>query len=335
MPRGWNPQQILEEALAFQSSRLLLTAAELDLFTRLRARPLSAREISSTMGLDFRAADLLLHALVALGLLEESPEGFRTPEPLARWLVSDSDESVLPMILHAASLWKRWGDLTGVIRRGRPEERDPWIERSPEERDAFIRAMHVVGRAMAPEIVAHIPLEGVGRLLDVGGASGTYTIAFLESKPDLRVTLFDLPPVIPLARERLERIGLLGRVDLVGGDFDQDPFPPGHDLAFLSAIVHQNDRAQNRTLFGKVRGSLVPGGTIVVRDHVMEPSRNEPAAGALFAVNMLVGTRGGSTYTFRELQEDLERSGFHRVEWIRRGDRMDSLVIAARPQVAE
>ena len=330
MDGAWNPQRILEEALAFQTSRLLLTAADLDLFTHLSHQPRSAKEVCAALGLDPRATAVFLHALVALGVLEEGPIGFLTPEGLTPWLSSGSEESVLPMLRHAASLWKRWGDLTGVLRRGHPEDLGSWTERGPEERDAFIRAMHAIGRKMAADIVGSIPLEGVRRLLDVGGASGTYTIAFLQASPDLRATLLDLPPVIPLAREQLERCGLMERVDLVAADFERDPLPPGHDMAFLSAIIHQNDRAQNRALFRKVRDGLVPGGRIVIRDHVMEPSRNGPVAGAIFAVNMLVGTRGGSTYTFEELVEDLRASGFERVEWIRKGARMDSLVVAVR-----
>jgi hypothetical protein len=102
-------------------------------------------------------------------------------------------------------------------------------------------------------------------------------------------------------------------------------------MAFLSAIVHQNSREQNRALFRNVRSGLIPGGRIVIRDHVMEPSRTVPVAGALFAVNMLVATGGGSTYTLQELKEDLGASGFRQAEQIRHGDKMDCLILAIRP----
>jgi len=228
------------------------------------------------------------------------------------------------------TLWRRWGALSQVLRTGQPLEAGSWEERPREDREAFIGAMHVIGKQMAPEIVRSIPLEGVESILDVGGASGTYAAAFLRARQGLRVTLFDLPSVIPLASKRMEREGLLDRVRLVAGDFERDPLPQGHDMVFLSAIVHQNNREQNRGLFSKGHRALNPGGRLVIRDHVMDPSRTQPQAGAIFAVNMLVSTRGGTTYTFEELKEDLEASGFGQVRWIRKGQRMDSLVEATR-----
>ncbi|MGQ9655757.1 MAG: methyltransferase [Thermodesulfobacteriota bacterium] len=330
MEGPWNPKRVMEAARAFQVSRLILTAAELDLFTMLQEVPRSSAQVSDATGLDKRALDVILHALVALELLEERDGGFVTPRGLFTILSSRSEESIIPALRHLASLWRRWGDLTGVVRRGSPETVSSWEERPAPEREAFIRAMHVMGRELAPQVISCIALEGVRRVLDVGGASGTYAIEFLRASSDLSVTLFDLPSVIPMAKERLTQCGLSGRVELVAGDFERDPLPPGHDMAFLSAVIHQNDRDQNRALFRKVRDALVPGGRIVIRDHVMESSRNAPVAGALFAVNMLVSTKGGSTYTFEEIREDLELSGFQDAQWTRKDEWMGSLVVAVR-----
>ena len=89
-----------------------------------------------------------------------------------------------------------------------------------------------------------------------------------------------------------------------------DALPPGADLAWVSAIVHQNTRAQNRALFTAVFEALTPGGRIAIRDILMEEDRTRPVAGALFAVNMLVATQGGGTFTLAELREDLVAAGF-------------------------
>jgi predicted O-methyltransferase YrrM len=328
--RPWTPDSLAEVARAFQKSRILLTGAELDIFTRLGREAKSSKELSQELGLDERAATIFMDALAALGLLDKEGSLYRTPSYLYPYLSSESEKSIIPLILHMGSLWRRWGSLSRVLVEGTPEGASPWEERSDEERRAFIGAMHVLARNLAPEIVSSVNLEGVRRMLDVGGASGTYTVAFLRAKEDLRATIFDLPKVIPMARERLEREGLLHRVELVGGDFERDPLPPGHDLVFLSAIVHQNSRSQNRALFAKARDALVPGGRILIRDHVMDPSRTKPVAGAIFAVNMLVSTKGGNTYTFQELEEDLLASGFAKVAWIRRGERMDCLIEAEK-----
>jgi SAM-dependent methyltransferase len=143
--------------------------------------------------------------------------------------------------------------------------------------------------------------------------------------------LFDLKRVIPMARERLRAEGLLRRVKFVPGDFYTDELPYGCDLALLSAIIHQNSPAENLTLFRKIRRALEPGGALLIRDHIMDESRTTPPAGALFALNMLVNTDGGDTYTFPEVRKGLERAGFVDVRLLRIGERMDCLVEARKP----
>jgi ubiquinone/menaquinone biosynthesis C-methylase UbiE len=168
-------------------------------------------------------------------------------------------------------------------------------------------------------------------LLDVGGASGTYTIAFLQAVPGMHATLFDRPEVVEIARERLSRANLLDHVHLVSGDFYQDEFPSGHDLAFVSAIIHQNSLRQNADLFGKIFRCLNPGGRIVIRDYVMESDRVRPKDGAVFAVNMLLGTPGGSTYTYDEIKAGLLEAGFDEIHLIKKGEHMDALIEAFKP----
>ncbi len=133
-----------------------------------------------------------------------------------------------------------------------------------------------------------------------------------------------------MAQRRLAAAGLDQRVQLVAGDFTRDALPPGADLAWVSAIVHQNSRAQNRALFAKVFAALTPGGRIAIRDILMEPDRTQPAVGALFAVNMLVATEGGGTFTFAELREDLEAEGFVQAAVARADEAMNAVVVARR-----
>ncbi len=122
--------------------------------------------------------------------------------------------------------------------------------------------------------------------------------------------------------------GLAGRVRLVGGDFNADELPRGADFAWISAILHMNSRDENRTLFARVARAPETGGTVAVRDGVMDPDRTSPLGGALFAVNMLVNTPGGGAYTFAEIAEDLAAAGFADPE-LRPAERaMDSLVLA-------
>jgi SAM-dependent methyltransferase len=319
------PDGLLALARGFQESRVLLTGAELDLFTLLSREALGVEALATRLGTDRRALATLLDALAAMAILEKRDGLYRTA-PGAACLSAESPDSIHPMLLHAAALWARWTTLTRRVGGS------PLPERAPEESlRAFIGAMHVVASPQADRMVAAAGVGSARRLLDVGGGPGTYTMAFLRADAALDATLFDLAPVVEIARERLDGTGLLGRVTLVPGDFEKDELPGGQDLAWLSAVIHQNSPAQNEALFGRIFRALVSGGRLVLRDHVMEPNRTHPRAGALFAVNMLVGTSGGGTYTFDEIKAGLERAGFTRVRLLRSGEQMDALVEAFRP----
>jgi predicted O-methyltransferase YrrM len=319
------PESLLALSRAFQESRVLLTGAELNVFTLLSKEALSAEALAARLGADLRALATELDALAAMGLLDKANGSYRTA-PDASCLSEDAADSILPMLLHAAALWDRWTGLTRKIGGTPLSERPPAAATR-----AFIEAMHVVSAPQAERLAAEVGIGGARRLLDVGGGPGTYTAAFLRAAPDLRATLFDLPPVVEIARERLSAAGLLSRVTLAGGNFETDELPSGHDLAWLSAIIHQNGPAQNDALYARIFRALVPGGRLVLRDHVMEPDRTRPHAGALFAINMLVGTAHGGTYTFDEIHAGLGRAGFVRVRLLREGERMDGLVEAFRP----
>ncbi len=324
------PFALLEAVAAFMGSRAILTASELDLFTFVHRTPATARAAAEALGLDPRATERLLDCLASLGLLEKADQTYRTTG-MGVFFSSDHPQTVLPMALHMNRQWRLWSDLTQAVRQGGRKDPAAGADFQGEDQKNFIAAMHVAGRALAREIASSYDASRFERLLDIGGASGSYTIAFLERNPQLKAVLFDLPQVIPLAEERIREEGFLDRVELVAGDFYQDELPGGCDLALLSAIIHQNGPEENDALYRKIRRALRPGGTLLIRDYIMDPSRTKPTGGALFALNMLVSTRRGDTYTLEEVRGSLERAGFRDVRQIRSGERMDALVEARTP----
>jgi len=325
------PEFIFGLARNFMESRILLTGAELDLFTVLTPVPLSAEEVEPRVGADLRALTILLDGLSAMGLLNKQAGKYHCPPSISPFLSAEAPHSILPMILHMAHVWERWSGLTRIVKGFRTREKPTPPFQDADELRAFIGAMHAIAEPFAPRIVAAVGPAASRALLDVGGGSGTYTLAFLQAVPEMRGTLFDRPAVIEMAREGLSEAGVLTRVKLASGDFYRDEFPPGHDLAFVSAIIHQNSPEQNLDLFKKVFRALVPGGRIVIRDHVMASDRTRPKDGAIFAVNMLVGTSGGNTYTYDEIEDDLTHAGFIRVRLLQSGEHMDGLVEGFKP----
>jgi len=328
MSKQWTADAILELARSYQSPCVLAAAAELDLFGPLGAGGSTAGEAAAKLRCDERAMTVLLDALAALELIRKTGERYMLPEATIPLLAAGGPASVVAMVRHQANCLRRWAQLAKVVRTGQPAGREPSLRGEEADMQSFIGAMHVVSEPIADEVVGHLRPLAWTRVLDIGGASGTWTAALLRARPESSAILFDLPEVIPLARKRLAGKGLTDRVQLVAGDYLQDELPGGADLAWISAIVHQNSRVENRRLFAAARRALQRGGHVAIRDIVMEPSRTAPAAGALFAINMFVATPGGGTFTFDELRADLEEAGFTDVTCARRDPGMNSLVTA-------
>jgi hypothetical protein len=326
----WTAEEILVLGRTYQGAAVLAAAADLDLFSALISAPRTAEQLSRKLRCDLRGLTILLDALASLRLLEKTGKQYALPAGLEAFLTPHGQQSVLSMAQHQANCLRRWSELARVVKTGKSAERRPSVRGEAGDAEAFISAMDNISAPTASQVIGAVRPLRFRHLLDIGGASGTWTIAFLHACPSAQATLFDLPHVIPMARQRLRAAGLNLRVQLVPGDFATEPLPPGADLAWVSAIVHQNSRAQNRRLFAKVFEALTPGGRIAIRDILMDQSRTQPLAGALFAVNMLVATEGGGTFTFDELREDLETAGFTRAAVRRQDKAMNSVIVASK-----
>jgi len=332
MARQWTVDEVLNMVRTFQPACVLTTAAELDIFTVLCKRPTTAKSLAVKIGCDPRATTVLLDALTALGFLDKQKNKYRVPKELVDMLAKSGPENILPGIRHLGNTLRRWIQLAQVTKTGKPVERVPSIRGASADLAAFIGAMHNFSDPIAAQIVDQLRPLTFNHLLDIGGASGTWTIAFLRAAPEARATLFDLPEVIPLARQRIADAELGDRVTFVAGDYYEDELPSGADFAWLSSVAHQNSRKQNRKLFAKIHTALQKSGILVIRDVVMDESRTYPEAGAMFAVNMLIATEAGGTYTFDEFREDLSKASFRNVTLIHRDDAMNSLIRAEKLQ---
>jgi predicted O-methyltransferase YrrM len=310
----------------FQESRVLLTAVELDLFTAVGAGATPA-QASSRLGTDLRATGTLLNALVAAAALAKEGEVFHNTPETARYLVAGSPEYARPALMHTVHMFRSWATLTDCVRSG-TSVIPPGVDRRDEEWTAsFIAAMHRGAQGTAAQMVRAVGVKGVRRLLDVGGGSGAYSIAFAKASPSLRAEVFDLETVLPIARKHIDEAGVGERVSTRAGDLRTDEFGEGYDLVLLSSICHMLDPEENQDLIRRCYSALTPGGRVVIRDFIVEPDRTAPKFAALFAINMLVGTKSGSTYTEAEYRSWIANAGFGDFQ---RPDPAGDLMVAAR-----
>jgi len=330
MTGQWNAENLLSTARQFQSACVIVAAAELDLILALEEKAMSAGNLARKLALDERAIAMLADALTALGLLQKEKGVYRPASGIAELFDESAPGNVVNMLRHQANCLRSWAQLAWVVKEGTRFDRLASVRGHAEDRRSFIEAMEVASHEAAPRVVASLGSLPFKKLLDIGGGPGTYTRAFLEANPKMQAIYYDLPEVVPIARRHFEAHDMLDRVQLVPGDFyEDDRFPEGADMAWISAIAHQNSRKQNRDLYRKVHEALAPGGSIFIRDMVMSDDHVSPTAGAMFAINMLVNTDAGGTYSFAEQSEDLAAAGFED-PIVRQGQREMDFVIEAK-----
>lgn len=306
---GAMPDELMESIRAFQDSRVILTAIELDAFAAV-GEGATAAEAASRMGADPRASAMLLHALVALGLLEKRDGRFTCLPVARRHFQPGSPFDARAAMGHIVNMWDRWSGLTAAVRTGSAAECTELADRGDEWTEPFIAAMHRIASERAPAVVSALGVSGIGRMLDVGGGSGAYSIAFAKASAELRAEVLDLAPVLSIAQGHIGAAALTDRVSTREGDLRADPLGAGYDLVFVSAICHMLSEVENRDLLKRCYDATAPGGRTVIQDFFLDPDRTSPKSAALFALNMLTGTRGGNTYTEAEYRAWLREAGF-------------------------
>jgi (2Fe-2S) ferredoxin/ubiquinone/menaquinone biosynthesis C-methylase UbiE len=303
---GVLPDDMSELIRGFMPSRAVLTALELDVFTAVGEGE-TAGQVAAKIHTAARATEILLNALVSLKLLEKR-DGTYTNTPLAaRFFVEGTPDSARTAQLHTANIWKRWATLTDAVRAGTsvaPRGDNGWVT-------PFIAAMDHNARGRARAVVQAAGVNGARRMLDLGGGSGAYSIAFAKAAPSLRADIVDLPEVLPITQEHIRKAGLGDRINTRAGDMLNIPLESAHyDLVLLSAICHMYSPEENQQLFQRAYDALAPHGRLVVSDFILEADKTAPRFGALFALNMLVGTRAGASYSEPEYETWLRAAGF-------------------------
>jgi predicted O-methyltransferase YrrM len=284
----------------------VLTALELDVFTAVGGGA-SAQQVAQNVRADARATEMLLNALVSLKLLEKRDGAFFNTPVSTRFFAEGSRDNARGGLLHLANIWHRWSTLTECVRAGSSVEarshKDSWVV-------DFIAAMDRNAKERAGAILKAVGTKGIKRMLDLGGGSAAYSIAFARAMPGLKSVILDLGDVVPLTQKYIERAGFADRITARVGNMLYDPLGENYDLILVCAICHMFSPEENREIFKRAYKALAPKGQIVVQDFILDASKTAPRAAALFSLNMLVATRAGSSYSEPEYANWLREAGF-------------------------
>jgi SAM-dependent methyltransferase len=316
-PDALSPAPLLAMSGAYWRSSALHASVALDVFTPLAGGPAEAPDLALRLDCDPRALAMLLNALCPLGLLEKQGEAYALTPLAAAFLVRSAPRCIGHIIRHHRSLAESFTRLDEAVRSGRRVRGG--VQRTETDREDFLMGMFNMAMGIAPGLApqldallaaAGLPgMAGRTRLLDLGGGPGTYAIHFCLAHPGLRATVLDLPSTQPFAEATAARFDVADRVAFQPGDYTEQDIPGTYDLAWLSQVLHGEAPATAAAVVGKAAAALAPDGILLVHEFLLDDTLDGPEFPALFSLNMLLGTEGGQSYSWAQVEEMLSGAG--------------------------
>ncbi|VVB97352.1 Ubiquinone/menaquinone biosynthesis C-methyltransferase UbiE [uncultured archaeon] len=308
-----NPGKIMETSFAYAASRVLISGVDLEVFTHIANGNHTAAEIAKAAKASQRGIEILLNSLAALNFITKS-DGTYDLTPLSeKFLVKGTPAYYGDFVLHIDSLWEPWGDLTKVVKTGKP------FQKVDKEQgvEFFQNLVSQLFPMSYPCAKAASEILGVGdtwkglSVLDVAAGSGAWSIAFAQSDPDTKVTAQDYPGVLEVTKKFVDKFKLSRRFSYLPGDLREVDFGyDRYDLIILGHICHSEGAEKTRILLSRALGALKDGGKLLIADMIPDDERATSVFPLLFAVNMLVNTTEGNTFTMAEYREWLTDAGF-------------------------
>ena len=308
------PERIMQFAWGYAPPLIIEAAVRTGVFDLLDPDPRSVAELARQTGASARGLTAILNSLVGLKLLARVDERYAlTPESAAFLVSSKPDYRGLFFQHHTEQLLPQWQHLAEVVRTGRPVTRTNHEDDGAGHFAQFVESLFPVSFAAAHALGEHLGIPKASApvsVLDIGAGSGVWGIALAKQSPQVVIRAVDWPRVLEVTKKVAAQHGVAERLTVVPGDFHETDFGHGHRVAVLGHILHSEGRDGCRRLLQKTLTALAPGGTLAIQEFVPSDDRTGPPLALLFAVNMLVNTEAGDTYTFAEMSGWLREAGF-------------------------
>lgn len=309
------PERILQLAWGYAPPLVLEAAIHHRVFDVLDGTSMTLDELAGATGASRRGLSAIVNLLVGFEFVAKGPGGkfSLTPESSA-FLVSTKPSFQGGILRHTSSqLLPNWLRLNEVVTSGRPAMAVNQEKAGGEFFQEFVNDLFPMNFPIARQLAEHLELGASGRdvsVLDLAAGSGVWSVALAQSGSNVRVTAVDWPEVIPTTKGSVARLGLADRYTYVAGDLLQADFGSGHNVATLGHILHSEGVVRSKSLLTKTFHALASGGTIAIAEFLVHADRSGPVNGLIFAVNMLVNSDEGDTYSFEEIAEWLLEAGF-------------------------
>jgi SAM-dependent methyltransferase len=306
------PQLIFDIATGFMRAKHLFVAGELGIFETLAKGPLTLKELADKLGTPQRTTRIIADAVTALGLLERGGDKYQNSDVAQAFLSGCGPVDMGPFIRFWNRLsYRRWLTLEDSVRKGQGVAGE--FNFNAEEQKIFSEGVEAFSAGHALALANTYDFSQHKRILDLGGGTGSFLKILSQRYPGLEGTLYDLPAAAAVARHNL--VGQIGqRIDIVEGNFLEDPLPQGYDLVLLSHVAHVLVPQRNIELLRRAREAVKSGGRLLIVDFWTNPAHTEPLMAALMAGEFLVVGGNGDVYSLEEGRAWLEESGWRFVE---------------------
>lgn len=309
------PERILQFGWSFAPPLAIEAAVRHGVFDSLAVQARTLPELAHATGASPRGLAAIANLLVGLGLLARDDTGqyALTPESSA-FLVSGRPGFIGGLFRHvSAQLLPNWLHLSEIVGSGQPARMDDVPTEGAAFFAEFVEDIFPLSYPAARALAGALNVAGASgpvSVLDLGAGAGVWGIALAQASPHVTVRAVDWPDVLPVTRRAAERFGVSDRVHTVAGDLFDADYGAAHHIVTLGHILHSEGPDRCRTLLRRTHDALAPGGTVVIAEFLVNPDRRGPMNGLIFAVNMLVNTPDGGTYTFDEIAGWLTETGF-------------------------
>lgn len=308
------PERIMQLTWGYAAPLMIDTAISLGVFDALDVEPRNLRELAEATESSERGLRALCNGLVGLELLARDGSRYTLSTDTATFLVRGKPGFRGQLVRHAAGqMMGNWMKLTEAVRTGEPvtpvNQQDAGAPFFQQFVESLFNNNYEAARGLAHALKVADATEPL-RVLDLAAGSGVWGIAFAERSDQVRVTAVDWAEVIPVTQRVVERNNVTERFTFVEGDLMEVDLGEDHAVAILGHILHSEGAERSRALLRRVHDALAPGGTIAIAEFTPDDDRAGPPMPLLFAINMLVHTEAGDTFTFAELSDWLTDAGF-------------------------
>jgi SAM-dependent methyltransferase len=308
VPGGPGPEAILQLAAGFMAAKHLFAASELGLFEALADSPAGLDALAARTGLTRRAARISADAMVALGLLEANGGTYRNSAVAATFLAGPGPGDLRPFLRYWDKIsYPSWTRLADALASGPPRE---IFELNPDLQRVASEGIEAILSAPAGSLPELFDFGSHKRLLDIGGGTGSWSIAIARRHAHIEAAVLELAPTTEVARDRITFAQLADRIDVIEGDAFTTDLPAGYDAFLLANVMHYFTPEQNQDLLRRVRKAAEPGSALLLADWWTNPEHTEPRAAALMAGQFAVNLRNGDVYSADEARTWLNRTGW-------------------------